>query len=219
MERDGQVQKLNNFMSLITSTTADLLYRDKGLDTPFSTITNSLRFYPPGGVRFDINFTNDPRDLSFETLDLTTRFAYTGKTGLLPGFTDPVRQDYAGLKDLTGRTPNYEFSEPTANPWNVSLIYRLNRTFETGTQAQWLELQTGFNLSRNWRVDYSNRYDITNREIAYQEFSIYRDLHCWQARFVRRFQNNRWEYYFRVNIKAHPDLYAERGLRSLDRSY
>jgi lipopolysaccharide assembly outer membrane protein LptD (OstA) len=219
MESDGEVQKLNNFMSLITSTTADFLYRDKGLDTPLSTINNSLRFYPPGGVRFDITFTNDPKDFSFETLDLTTRFAYTGKSGLLPGFVDPVRQDYSGLKDLTGRTPTYEFREPTANPWNVSVIYRLNRTFETGTQAQWLELQTGFNLSRNWRVDYSNRYDITNREIAYQEFSIYRDLHCWQARFVRRFQNGRWEYYFRVNIKAHPDLYAESGLRTLDRSY
>jgi lipopolysaccharide assembly outer membrane protein LptD (OstA) len=219
IESDGDVKKLNNFLILTTSTTADFLYKDKGRETLLSTINSSLRFYPPGGVRFDITFTNDPRDFSFETLNLTTRFAYTGRTGLLPGFEDPVRQDYAGLEDLTGLTPTYQFKEPTANPWNVSVIYRLNRTFETGTQVQWLELQTGFNLSRNWRVDYSNRYDITEREIAYQEFSIYRDLHCWQARFVRRFQNGRWEYYFRVNVKAHPDLYTERGLRSLDRPY
>jgi len=219
IESDGNVQKLNNFFTLTTSTTADFLYKDKGRETPLSTINSALRFYPPGGVRFDITFTNDPEDFSFETLDLTTRFAYTGRTSLLPGFTDPVRQDYAALKDLTGMTPTYQFNEPTANPWNISVIYRLNRTFETETQAQWLELQTGFNLSRSWRVDYSNRYDITEREVAYQEFSIYRDLHCWQARFVRRLQNGRWEYYFRVNIKAHPDLYAERGLRSLDRSY
>lgn len=213
------IKKLNNFLTLNTSTTADFLYKDKGLETPFSTIRNSLRFYPPGGVRFDINFTNDPRDFSFETLDLTTRFAYTGKTGLLPGLEDPELQDYEGLADLTGMTPTYQFNEPTANPWHVSVLYRLNRTFDTGTQTQWLEVQTGFNLSRNWRVEYSNRYDVTKREIAYQEFSIYRDLHCWQARFVRRFQNGSWQYYFRVNVKAHPDLYAERGLRSLDRSY
>ncbi len=219
LESGGNVQKLNNFLTLTTSTTADFLYKDKGRDTPLSTIQNSLRFYPPGGVRFDINFTNDPKDFSFETLNLTTRFGYTGKTGLLPGFANPVGQDYEGLADLTGMTPTYEFHEPTANPWNISIIYRLNRTFETGTQTQWLELQTGFNLSRNWRIDYSSRYDVGNREIAYQEFSIYRDLHCWQARFVRRFQSGRWEYYFRINIKAHPDLYAERGLRSLDRSY
>ncbi len=213
------VKKLNNFLILTTSTTADFLYRDKGAETPFSTINSTLRFYPPGSVRFDITFTNDPKDLSFKTLNLTTKFAYTGRTGLLPGFDTPVRQDYAGLQDLTGLTPTYRFNEPTAKPWDVSVIYRLNRTFDTGTQAQWLELQTGFNLSRNWRIDYSNRYDITKREMAYQEFAIYRDLHCWQARFVRRFQNGRWEYYFRVNIKAHPDLYAERGLRSLDRRY
>ena len=219
LESDGDVKKLNSFLALETSTTADFLYKDKGAETPFSTINNTLRFYPPGGVRFDINFTNDPRDLSFETLNLTTRFAYTGRRGLLPGLDDPVLKDYAGLQDLTGMTPGYQFNEPTANPWHISVLYRLNRTFETGTQAQWLELQTGFNLSRNWRVDYSNRYDITEREIAYQEFSIYRDLHCWQARFVRRFQNGTWQYYFRVNVKAHPDLYAERGLRSLDRSY
>jgi lipopolysaccharide assembly outer membrane protein LptD (OstA) len=212
-------KKLNNFLILTTTTTADFLYKDKGAETPFSTINSSLRFYPPGGVRFDINFTNDPKDLSFETLNLTTRFAYTGKSALLPGFVDPVRQNFQNMKDLTGQTPSYEFNEPTANPWNISVIYRLNRTFETGTQAQWLEVQTGFNLSRNWRIDYSNRYDITKREMAYQEFSIYRDLHCWQARFVRRFQNGRWQYYFRVNVKAHPDLYAERGLRSLDRPY
>jgi lipopolysaccharide assembly outer membrane protein LptD (OstA) len=219
MQSGETVQKLNNFLVLETSTTADLLYRDKGREIPFSTINNNLRFYPPGGVRFDISFTNDPWDLSFETLDMTTRFGYTGRTGLLPGFEDPIRQEYADLEDLTGMTPSYQFSEPTANPWNISLIYRLSRTFETGTQAQWLELQTGFNLSRNWRVDYSGRYNITDRQIAYQEFAVYRDLHCWQARFVRRFQNDRWEYYFRINIKAHPDLYAERGLRSLDRSF
>ena|GEM_PF-1667828 len=213
------VKKLNNFLTLTTSTTADFLYKEKGAETPFSTLNSSLRFYPPGGVRFDINFTNDPTDLSFETLNLTTRFAYTGKGALLPGFEDPDRQNFESMRDLTGQTPSYQFNEPTANPWNVSVIYRLNRTFETGTQAQWLEIQTGFNLSRNWRVDYSNRYDITQREMAYQEFSIYRDLHCWQARFVRRFQNGNWQYYFRVNLKAHPDLYAERGLRSLDRAY
>lgn len=213
------VKKLNNFLTLTTSTTADFLYKDKGADTPFSTLNSSLRFYPPGGVRFDINFTNNPRDLSFETLNLTTRFAYTGRTSLLPGFENPERQDFESMRDLTGRTPSYQFNEPTASPWSISVLYRLNRTFETGTQTQWVEVQTGFNLSRNWRIDYSNRYDITGREMAYQEFAVYRDLHCWQARFVRRFQYGNWQYYFRINLKAHPDLYAERGLRSLDRAY
>jgi lipopolysaccharide assembly outer membrane protein LptD (OstA) len=219
LESDGQVRKLNNLLSLESSTTADLLYKDKGLDTPFSTINNVLRFYPPGGVRFDITFTNDPHDLSFERLDLTTRFSYTGKGGMLPGLADPEAEELADLENLAGTAPVYQFQEPTANPWNISILYRLSKTFEGGTQAQWAEIITGFNLSRNWRVDYSSRYDITQRQIAYQEFSVYRDLHCWQARFVRRFQNGSWQYYFRINIKAHPDIYAERGLRSLNRAY
>jgi hypothetical protein len=68
-------------------------------------------------------------------------------------------------------------------------------------------------------VEYGGRFDLSGRQTVYQEYSIYRDLHCWEAQFVRRYSDDGWEYYVRINIKAHPEIYAERGLRALYRAY
>jgi hypothetical protein len=69
----------------------------------------------------------------------------------------------------------------------------------------------GIYLSRNWRIEYGAHYDLKNREVVSQNFSLYRDLHCWEAVFLRRFSGQRWEYYFKINIKAHKEIYIERG--------
>ncbi len=54
--------------------------------------------------------------------------------------------------------------------------------------------------------------------MASQEYVIHRDLHCWEAEFVRRYYAGEWEYYFRINVKALPDIQLETGSKSLSRS-
>ncbi len=55
-------------------------------------------------------------------------------------------------------------------------------------------------------------------EIASQEYAIYRDMHCWEARFVGRYYDDEWQYYFRINVKALPEIQGESGVKSLSRS-
>ena len=210
-------RKINNLLSLETSTSYDFLYKEKKKDTPLSTISNSLRFYPLNAVNLDLGFSNNPKDLSFESLDLQVSFNYTGQRGLLPGMLEPrlekpVEVPEEGVNKV-GAQP------PTARPWKLGVIYRYSKAYDGGKDSYWLDLETGFNLTSNWRVEYGGRFDLSEHQTAYQEFSLYRDLHCWEARFVRRESQGLWQYYFRVNIKIHPEIYAERGLRALYRSY
>jgi lipopolysaccharide assembly outer membrane protein LptD (OstA) len=213
----GETRKINNLLSLETSTSYDFLYRERGKETPLSTINNSLRFYPVSHLNLDVGFSNNPRDLSLESLDLQTSFNYAGSRGLLPGFIEPEipkpeEAPEEGVNEV-GDKP------PTTKPWDIGLIYRYTKAFDGGQDSYWLDLETGFNLTSNWRVEYSGRFDLSEKQTAYQEFSVYRDLHCWEARFVRRESQGLWQYYFRVNIKVHPEIYAERGLRALYRNY
>jgi len=212
-----EVKKVNNLMSLVTSTTYNLLYRERGLTTPWSDLRNQLRIYPARFLDLDLTFVNDPHDLDFKSLDFQTRFQYTGGRPLFPGFMD-VALEEAPLVAEEG-VNKVSQTPPTTNPWHFNLIYRFSKGFDGAENNSWIDLQTGFNFTSNWRAEYGSRFDISGNETVYQEFSLYRDLHCWEARFVRRYSQGSWQYFFRVNIKVLPDIYAEQGLRALYRQY
>jgi hypothetical protein len=211
------VRKINDILALTTSTSYDFLYKDKGRATPFSTIGNRLRFYPTRYVSFDLDFTNDPVDFSFESLNLTTRASYTGGEPLPPGFVKPQLEEPVLVPEEGVGGP--DATSPTSRAWQVGAIFRYTKAFDGGDDSYWLDFQAGLNLTTNWRLEYSGRFDLSGEETAYQEYSIYRDLHCWEASFVRRYSGGEWQYYFRINIKAHPEIYTERGLRALSRQY
>ncbi len=211
------VRKIDDLLSLNTSTSYDFLYRDKHKSTPFSMITSSLRFYPSQYVTFDLDFSHEPLHLSLKSLDFQTRFAYSGKDPLPPGFGEPeVPEEPRVPEEGVGGSDQ---GSPTSNPWHVDMAYRYTKGFEGAKDNYWLEVMTGFDFTRHWRIEYSGRFDLSGKQIVYQEYSIYRDLHCWEARFVRRYSDGDWAYYFRLNIKAHPEIYTERGLRALNRAY
>jgi lipopolysaccharide assembly outer membrane protein LptD (OstA) len=216
VRQGGEVRKMNNLLSLDTSTDYDFLYKDRGKVTGFSTIRSNMRFYPSRVVTFDLSFSNEPVHLDFESLNLTTRFSYQGSDPVPPFFFEPnLPEEPVVPEDVRGS----QTAVPSAKPWYVNLMYRFTKDFDGGDDTYWMELAAGLNLTRNWRVDYSGRFNLSENEVAYQEYSVYRDLHCWEARFVRRYSAEEWQYYFRINIKAHPEIYAERGLRALSRKY
>ena len=67
-----------------------------------------------------------------------------------------------------------------------------------------------------WRVIYSMSYDIAGHGVTTQSFKFYRDLHCWEAEFDWVPGGGTQGYYFRINVKALPDVKIEKsegGLR------
>ena len=70
----------------------------------------------------------------------------------------------------------------------------------------------------NWHLNYLNRYDFEEKKITEQTFELYRDMHCWEGRFTWVLQGYRQGYYFRINIKALPEVKIEKsrgGLREM----
>jgi hypothetical protein len=87
-------------------------------------------------------------------------------------------------------------------PWrlNFNVSYTYNRSnpndpqnyFDLGTQAS-------ITLTKNWRINWSGRFDLVKYTIVYQSFSIYRDLHCWEMSF--NWQPSNGYYSFQINVK------------------
>jgi len=104
--------------------------------------------------------------------------------------------------------------------WGVRISHRYSETRTTGgvIKTQWASLSTGFWLTSSWYLSYVNRYDFEQKKITEQSFDLYRDLHCWEARFSWVLQGYRSGYYFKINIKALPEVKIEKsrgGLRDI----
>jgi lipopolysaccharide assembly outer membrane protein LptD (OstA) len=63
-----------------------------------------------------------------------------------------------------------------------------------------LSARANMQITKNWKVSWNARLDIVTKEILYQNFNIYRDLHCWEMSFG--WQPERGYYDFRINVKS-----------------
>ncbi len=87
-------------------------------------------------------------------------------------------------------------------PWrmNFNLNYSLDRNnIANVTERLDLGVTASVSLTRNWRINWTARVDMVERDITYQSFSIYRDLHCWEMSF--NWQPSFGYYSFQINVK------------------
>ncbi len=88
-------------------------------------------------------------------------------------------------------------------PWSLSfnLTYSYDRTRDTENRHRFgLTSNASVQLTKNWKISWSAVFDVKNMDIASQNFSIYRDLHCWEMSF--NWQPEIGYYFFQINIKA-----------------
>ncbi len=76
-----------------------------------------------------------------------------------------------------------------------------------------MNLSAAFSPTSKWRVNYSVYYDLRNRDVRSQSFTLRRDLHCWEMKLDRRISGGNSQYYFRINAKSLPDVQYERQKR------
>ncbi len=104
--------------------------------------------------------------------------------------------------------------EKGRQPWHVVLGLTYSTT-QFGEPSSTLRVGWDIMLTDNWRIDYSTIYNVEARERSGQYIGITRDLHCWEIGFTRQQLGDEWLYYFRIALKAHPELYGESGNRGL----
>lgn len=70
-------------------------------------------------------------------------------------------------------------------PWktNINFSFSLNKSNPDKPQKNYyMNIQGAeMSLTKSWRLAYSAHYDLQKKQISYHSFTIYRDLHCWEA--------------------------------------
>jgi len=216
---DGEsATKKDDFLSLSMSTAHDFTEDDR----PWSDLTSRLDVRPLSNSSLRVNTRHDAYDGDLERTDLTVSLDFKGQPPLVSdmswedritsGTDSPADQLRAELAERS------TMDLTTSRPWSASGTFRYSRGEDPGEANYWIDGRLALSLTENWRVNYSLHYDLSETEIASQEYAIYRDMHCWEARFVGRYYNDEWQYYFRINVKALPEIQAESGVKSLGRS-
>jgi len=101
--------------------------------------------------------------------------------------------------------------------WSLNLSHRYSQV-RGGAKTHWVTASLRLPLTRRWLLSYQNRYDFSEEKITEQTCEFYRDMHCWEGRFTWIATGFREGYYFRINIKALPEVKIEKspgGLREV----
>lgn len=117
-------------------------------------------------------------------------------------------------KDAASRVANYQnpyinfyYNQPYANfdvPWGFGVRYNLyyNKPAFESDVTQTVNFNSQLNLTPKWKVTAQMDYDIRNNDIAFAEFNIFRDLHCWEMSFKWIPFGTYQSYFFNIHIKA-----------------
>jgi hypothetical protein len=205
----GGEKTLTNLLSMNVTSGYDFLFERTTRTTPWQPIRTSVRVQPPNFVTADLSATHDP---------------VFGKWLRQASATFGLRFSGGGTPLATPEIPlagNEAQTRPAADglvPWSLStsVSYGGGRSGEgPWSHTESANLVAAVRPTRHWSVNYYNQIDLVERRIVAQEWTIERNLHCWQASFVRRFSGGTADYYFRIGIIARPEVYLDRGTTGL----
>lgn len=105
---------------------------------------------------------------------------------------------------------DYYYKHPEAYvdfnvPWGLNFYYNLNYSKPGLTKAQITQTATfsgDLSLTKNWKISMTSGYDFTNKNLTLTSINIYRDLHCWEMRFIWVPFGFRQSYSLDINVKS-----------------
>jgi lipopolysaccharide assembly outer membrane protein LptD (OstA) len=196
-------RKLSNLSTVLRSTAV------RNLDLAASVIhdlhdqSGELRLLSPRWLTFSLDTRLNLRGTWEES-------AYLSQPERSPGLGEPEEpesEDY-GVPGLQSRV---------SQSWSLNLSHRYSQA-RGGAKTHWISASLRLPLTRRWLLSYQNRYDFSEEKITEQTFEFYRDMHCWEGRITWIATGFREGYYFRINIKALPEVKIEKsrgGLREV----
>ncbi|MDH3217405.1 MAG: putative LPS assembly protein LptD, partial [Candidatus Krumholzibacteria bacterium] len=174
------------------------------------------------GLSISVNNSIDPYAWEVTTTQVTSGLTLRGTHGLGSAEEatavrrNPLASDTTEtVLDETSDVPDERRDrEAKGLPWSLraQLSYSKSRNFDP---LSTLNLGGSINLTQSWRVTYNTSYNVEERRTFGQNYAIHRDLHCWEMSLSRQQLADEWEFYFKITLKAHPEIYAEQGPRGL----
>ena len=111
----------------------------------------------------------------------------------------------------TDREPSLE---KAGLPWSMAASISYSKA-QFSLPRSTLNLIGDINLTRSWRISYTTTYDVEGRDLLAQNYTLHRDLHCWQMSFTNQQLGDDWEFYFNIRLGAHSEIKLEQGQRGL----
>lgn len=138
------------------------------------------------GVRTNtFQYDKNKQILRFQqgNITLSGRFAGKAKQNTNSSQTGFVKGDYVSYDPYLF----YDFNIP----WAVNVNYTFNVSSsvnpitrrDTLLYTQSITADIDFNLTPKWKIAVSSGFDITRREATLTNFTVMRDLHCWELNF------------------------------------
>lgn len=160
----------------------------------FSNISGSLNITPVSWFSTRLDGSWDPYRRNIEDISLTTGVQISGN--------DPTLRPDSGvvLSPLMWRLG-------VSHNWRPDLE-------ETGMNINKLRLSAAIDLTSRWSINYRAYYDLAESAFISQDYTIMRDLDSWEAIFTRHISDVDTGFYFRINIKAFPDIKIEQHTSS-----
>lgn len=160
----------------------------------FSPVSASLNLTPAGWLSTRADGSYNPYTGRAQNLSFTTAVQLAGN--------DPTMQPDSGMVLL-----------PLS--WRVNLSHSWNPAlYGIGEDLNKLRFSLSIDLSSRWALNYGGYYDIAAKDFISHDYSIMRDLDSWEAVFTRHVSDIDSGFYFRINIKAFPDIKVEQHTSS-----
>lgn len=129
------------------------------------------------------------RNLDFNVNSRLTPEMLGGKKSkeIIPArLTNPLSTDAVELRQIQAQPWNYfDFSIP----WSLNVTYAVSYNAEITNPSNRigrnvLSLRGDVSITPEWKVSYNSGYDLKKRALNASEFSLVRNLHCWQLEFM-----------------------------------
>lgn len=115
-------------------------------------------------------------------------------------------EEEASLSEGFNRFEGPDTFKDLSIPWRARLTFRYSlfksNPFNPSKRAYIDISNAEINLSKNWRVRFRGQFDLRSQQLVGQHWTIYRDLHCWEASFTWTPTGRSQGFFFRINIKA-----------------
>jgi hypothetical protein len=183
------------------------------------------------GTNLSVSQSIDPYEWEIQSTSLTSslslhgthpfgRAAPAGERELNVAAADTVAGSPAASEAAPAEGPppaktGGETNEKEGLPWDLNVAFSYSKSKGSEDPRSTVNLGGNISLTQGWKLTYRTTYDVIDREFLQNYLSVTRDLHCWEMSFGRQRLGDEWEFYFKIYIKAHPEIYAEQGDRGL----
>jgi hypothetical protein len=106
--------------------------------------------------------------------------------------------------DLKSLNTDIDAKDPKDN-WRVGIGHR----YEEKTSSQ-LTTEIETRLTSKWKVRLFELYEFKGKDLKEQEYSVTRDLHCWEAEFTYSVRDSH-TFWIIFRLKAFPDMPLKLG--------